>query len=634
MHNLISIPKFDRLGYTTVFTGGKGTVYDCEGNIIVTAELSSNDLYEFDIRDVYRSRAEQAYLSSFEPPTTLEVLHDRLAHRNKRSIRHAIRKNLIHLPKELAKSTKESSNRLCDACCRAKSTKYPKHRRKNRKLAPSLFTKTSIAEGGPQGMSDRNVNADINSNCSDTDSDNNSDDHLHSHSSSSFSLSPIGKPRDIATAKPVKNDIACIYTDIAGPYVEEGLKGERYYQTFIESDTKYCRIYVYATRDKAYDSLVDLLDTQLQAEGSRLIRYHSDGAKELLSRNIVKLLAEKHCKLTYSPAYTPELNAVVERNHRTLEESAHAILLHSGLPFIFWTYAILYACLIFNHFPTVTEKGYMSPVQAKFGVIPDVSIFRKFGGVCYAHIPAQTRLKHAFADKAYRSYFLGIDTATQFYIVFIIELNEIKITSNVLFDEYVQVPKQHNSPTLEIAKESKNVTDFLYLVGMCYRDKDNKILYAVTRVVVAKNNHIVAYRCPIINDHIGKEEGQPIHVADVENELNIYLLDNPPGMVLPGAVETTVVALQSAVQPSMLQSVKRPSSTEIFESSAKRVRRDQSVDTPSVVDAASEDVLRASRRKEESATPAQDTSVGGHLRRSTRHQSQPELFVPGQIAVG
>ena len=66
VQNLISIPKFDRLGYTTVFTGGKGTVYDCEGNIIVTAELSSNDLYEFDIRDLYRSRAEQAYLSSFE----------------------------------------------------------------------------------------------------------------------------------------------------------------------------------------------------------------------------------------------------------------------------------------------------------------------------------------------------------------------------------------------------------------------------------------------------------------------------------------------------------------------------------------------------------------------------------------
>ena len=90
----------------------------------------------------------------------------------------------------------------------------------------------------------------------------------------------------------------------------------------------YCRIYVYATRDKAYDSLVDLLDMQLQAEGSRLVRYHSDGAKELISRNIVKLLADKNCKLTYSPAYTPELNAVVERNHRTLGESAHAVAYH------------------------------------------------------------------------------------------------------------------------------------------------------------------------------------------------------------------------------------------------------------------------------------------------------------------
>ena len=49
-------------------------MYDCEGNIIVTAKLSSNDLYEFDIRDLYRSRAEHAYLSTSEPLTTLEVL--------------------------------------------------------------------------------------------------------------------------------------------------------------------------------------------------------------------------------------------------------------------------------------------------------------------------------------------------------------------------------------------------------------------------------------------------------------------------------------------------------------------------------------------------------------------------------
>ncbi len=67
------------------------------------------------------------------------------------------------------------------------------------------------------------------------------------------------------------------------------------------------------------------------------------------------------------------------------------------------------------------------------------------------------------------------------------------------------------------------------------------ILYAVTRVAVAKNNHIVAYRCPIINNHIGKE-GQSIYVADVENELIIYLLKNLPRVVLPGVIETTVVA--------------------------------------------------------------------------------------------
>ncbi len=54
-----------------------------------------------------------------------------------------------------------------------------------------------------------------------------------------------------------------MYTDIHDAYFEKDLEGEHYYQTFIQSDTKYCWIYVYATWDKVYDSLVNLLDMQL-----------------------------------------------------------------------------------------------------------------------------------------------------------------------------------------------------------------------------------------------------------------------------------------------------------------------------------------------------------------------------------
>ena len=51
----------------------------------------------------------------------------------------------------------------------------------------------------------------------------------------------------------------------------------------------------------------------------------------------------------------------------------------SGLPAIFWVYAAEYATLIYNYLPTETVFGYMSPVQARYGLVPDVSRLRRFG---------------------------------------------------------------------------------------------------------------------------------------------------------------------------------------------------------------------------------------------------------------
>jgi len=50
--NLVSIPKLDRAGYTTIFSNGRGVVTDPQGNVVADAPLSHNDLYEFDIRYV------------------------------------------------------------------------------------------------------------------------------------------------------------------------------------------------------------------------------------------------------------------------------------------------------------------------------------------------------------------------------------------------------------------------------------------------------------------------------------------------------------------------------------------------------------------------------------------------------
>jgi hypothetical protein len=143
-------------------------------------------------------------------------------------------------------------------------------------------------------------------------------------------------------------------------------------------------------------------------------------------------------------------------------------------------------------------------------------------------------------DKAYKCYFLGIDASTQAYIVWVIDLNIERISSNVLFDEATQIKIQLSNITIPTAPERRNIKDYIYLIGMVYRDDEDKLLYVTKRVVVQRGI-LVAYRCVYIHDVIGQEEPNPIHVADVERMLHAYLLDNTPGIVLTDDVSATKV---------------------------------------------------------------------------------------------
>jgi len=115
----------------------------------------------------------------------------------------------------------------------------------------------------------------------------------------------------------------------------------------------------------------------------------------------------------------------------------------------------------------------MSPIQAKYGFVPDVSHLRRFGCICYCYIPFETREK-GFVDKAYKSYFLGIDNDTQAYVVWVIDMSVEKVTSNLIFDEAASTKLQLSNATVPVASESKNIKDFTYLVGMVYRDDEHK----------------------------------------------------------------------------------------------------------------------------------------------------------------
>jgi hypothetical protein len=204
--------------------------------------------------------------------------------------------------------------------------------------------------------------------------------------------------------------------------------------------------------------------------------------------------------------------------------------------------------------------------------------------VCYTHIPRETREK-GFVDKAYKCYFLGIHHATQSYLVWIIDMSMEKISPNVLFDEALTVTIKLDNITVPVAPNSKNIKDFIYLIGMVYRDEEDKLLYVTKRVVV-QGGDIVCNRCVYLHDVISQEEPRPIHVADVERMLRVYLLDHTPGVVLADDVSATKVEILSrlpgAEPSSRVEKQLGAAVSNISKSSVEHTRVDPSGDDSSV----------------------------------------------------
>jgi hypothetical protein len=64
-------------------------------------------------------------------------------------------------------------------------------------------------------------------------------------------------------------------------------------------------------------TLQEFLLVDVQAEGLKVENIYVGGAPKLISAASVALVAKQGGTLTYSPAYTPEMNGLAERGNQT-----------------------------------------------------------------------------------------------------------------------------------------------------------------------------------------------------------------------------------------------------------------------------------------------------------------------------
>ena len=150
-------------------------------------------------------------------------------------------------------------------------------------------------------------------------------------------------PKDSETR--AEDVLEIVHTDILGPIKPEVIDGHRYAIGFVDSFSRYQKVYFLKTRDDAIEKV-----RQFFADIGKPGTLVCDGADEFNSNEIKQLCIKQGVRLELSAPYTPEESGKVERNWGTITQKARCLIEQSRLDNIYWPYAINMSSNIKNFF--------------------------------------------------------------------------------------------------------------------------------------------------------------------------------------------------------------------------------------------------------------------------------------------
>ena len=206
---------------------------------------------------------------------------------------------------------------------------------------------------------------------------------VNEHDLANCELCQLNKPKKL----PVPRDsgtrasevIEIVHTDILGPIHLEAVDGHRYATGFVDSFSRYQKLYFLRTRDEAFEK-VEQFSADIGQSGTLVC----DGAGEYVSNDIKQLCSRKGVRLEFSAPYTPQENGKVERNWGTITPMARCLLEQSGLEKEYWPYELNKASEIKNFcFHSGIQK---TPFEAMYKKKPNLESIKLFGCSACVHV--------------------------------------------------------------------------------------------------------------------------------------------------------------------------------------------------------------------------------------------------------
>jgi hypothetical protein len=242
-----------------------------------------------------------------------------------------------------------------------------------------------------------------------------------------------------------------VHSDLCGPLQEVSVGGNKWFVTFIDDATRFCR--VYAIPDKRAATVLNAFKIyKAWAEnesGNKIKSLRTDGGLEYTGM-FDTFLAQQGIAHQITPPYSPESNGLAERMNRTIMEMVRPMLHVHGYPLNLWAEAVFAANYLKNRLPNrmLDDK---TPYEAWFGYKPEVGHLRRWGCIVYAHIPKQLRQK--LDSKSRKGILVGYDATPYVYRIYdpvkkvILSTRDCKIAENEFYNfaETSSAPKPPGS---------------------------------------------------------------------------------------------------------------------------------------------------------------------------------------------
>lgn len=192
-----------------------------------------------------------------------------------------------------------------------------------------------------------------------------------------------------------------LHMDTVGP-IEPSLGGAKYFVVIKDEYSSFKKLIFVESKSEIPKKIMKLINQVKIETGNNTLKVVSDQGTEFKNHQLESFFNDKGITQVMSNVYTPEQNGLVERENRTIIESARALRICSKLPLSFWAEAVNTATYTLNRVSNSRNPN-STPFELWLGRKPSLSNLRKFGELAMVRVRGSSK----FEAKAEPMIFVG-----------------------------------------------------------------------------------------------------------------------------------------------------------------------------------------------------------------------------------